>query len=62
MATIEDWNKYTNLLHEFALIEDDLRETAVNGNQRASAYASRLLFERFGVSTNEGVDTGSTEG
>ena len=49
MATIEDWNKYVNVVHELALVEDDLRTTARNGNQRASAFAQQVLFERFGV-------------
>lgn len=49
MATINDWNKYINVLHDLALVEDDLRDTVVNGNQRASAFAQRVLYERFGV-------------
>lgn len=50
MATLTDWNAYLNVLHELALVEDDLRDTVVNGNQRASAFAAQVLFERFGVS------------
>lgn len=47
MATIEDWQKYINLLHEFALIEDDLRYAArFLGND----YATDVLWEHFGVS------------
>jgi len=49
MSTIYDWNRYTNLLHELALVEYDLREAKENGNQRASAFASTVLWERFGV-------------
>lgn len=49
MSTINEWNKYTNLLHEYALVEDDLRDTVVNGNQRASAFARSELETRFGV-------------
>jgi len=46
---VEDYAKYINVLHDLALVEDDLRETVVNGNQRASAFAQRVLYERFGV-------------
>jgi hypothetical protein len=49
MSTIYEWNKYLDVVQELALIEDDLRDTAANGNQRASAFAQTLLFERFGV-------------
>lgn len=49
MATLTDWNKYLAVVQDLALVEDDLRDTAVNGNQRASAFAQQLLFERFGV-------------
>lgn len=49
MATVENWNKYINVLYDLALVEDDLRDAAVNGNQRASAFAQRVLYERFGV-------------
>lgn len=46
---VEDYAKYINVLHDLALVENDLRETVVNGNQRASAFAQRVLYERFGV-------------
>jgi hypothetical protein len=46
---VEEYAKYINVLHDLALVEDDLRETVVNGNQRASAFAQRVLYERFGV-------------
>lgn len=46
---VEEYTKYINVLHDLALVEDDLRETVVSGNQRASAFAQRVLYERFGV-------------
>ena len=46
---VEEYAKYINVLHDLALVESDLRDTAVNGNQRAGAFAQQLLFERFGV-------------
>jgi hypothetical protein len=49
MATVNDWNKYLAVVQELAQVEDDLRDTALTGNQRASAFAQRVLFERFGV-------------
>lgn len=49
MATITEWNKYLAVVQELATVEDDLRSVALNGNQRASAFAQRVLFERFGV-------------
>lgn len=48
MATIEQWQKYMNLLHEFALVEDDLRE-AVDYAQPAGEFAQIVLYERFAV-------------
>lgn len=48
MATLEDWNKYMTLLHEFALVEDDLRE-AVDYQQPAGEFSQIVLYERFGV-------------
>lgn len=53
MADLYEWNKYRNVVHELAIIEDDLRETVANGNQRASAFAYTMLRERFGVDINE---------
>lgn len=51
MATIQDWQKYMNLLHELALVEDDLRHVVQVHHDlpRAQEIASRILFERFGV-------------
>jgi hypothetical protein len=51
MATIEHWNAYMNLLHEHALVEDDLRDEAVSEwtNHDTRAVARTILFERFGV-------------
>jgi hypothetical protein len=48
---VEEYAKYINVLHDLALVEDDLRDTVVNGNQRASAFAAQLLWERFGVTS-----------
>jgi hypothetical protein len=48
MATIENWNKYMNLLHEYALVEYDLRELIHdNTTYDAHSEAGRILFERF---------------
>lgn len=48
MATIHDWNKYINLLHEYALVEYDLREAQGNGGYYdANLLAEQILFERF---------------
>lgn len=48
MATLSDWNAYMNVLHELALVEDDLRDVAPY--ELAETAAERILFERFGVS------------
>jgi len=47
MATVNDWNKHMNVLHVLALIEDDLRTTAVVGDPGAAIYASALLAVHF---------------
>jgi len=52
MADIWEWNKFRNLAHELALVEDDLRTAVVHGNQRASAFAAQVLWERFGVTSD----------
>lgn len=44
MSTINDWNKYMNLLHELALVEKDLREV-ISGY--ATDVAECILYERF---------------
>lgn len=50
MATIHDWNKYMNLLHEMALVEDDLRQIVDSGDDGGwNGGAAHILFERFGV-------------
>lgn len=56
MATIENWQKYINLLHEMALIEDDLRQQAIKHSMGVNDWedgkidlARVILFERFGV-------------
>ena len=46
---VEEYAKYINVLHDLALVEVSLRDTAVNGNQRASQFAQQLLKEQFGV-------------
>lgn len=48
MATLSDWNAYMNVLHELALVEDDLRYAAQDEGY-ACDMALRILFERFGV-------------
>lgn len=50
MATIYEWQKYINLLHELALVEDDLRAARVGAERgiRAAEFAERVLYERFG--------------
>lgn len=50
MATVDDWNKYINLLHELALVEDDLRAArdGAEGDTLAVEFAERVLYERFG--------------
>lgn len=54
MANLTDWNAYMNLLHEHALVEDDLRGILVSQVEDDVDYgavilARRVLFERFGV-------------
>lgn len=55
MASINDWNKYINLLHDLAYVEDDLRKAHAvsNGSDSYDAgvqwLAGTILFERFGV-------------
>ena len=45
--TVYEYEKYTTLLHVLALIEDDLRTTAVVGNPGARVYAAELLWRFF---------------
>lgn len=54
MATRGEWIKYINVLHELALVEDDLREYASREGFDDATIATELmagdiLFERFGV-------------
>lgn len=55
MATLSDWNAYLGVLHDLALVEDDLREQVrgVVGNDEfldgKSHLAEVILYERFGV-------------
>ncbi len=48
MATVEAWNKYMNLLHEYALVEYDLREAAEDDTTYdANVVAERILYKHF---------------
>lgn len=48
MASLADWNKYMTLLHEYALVEYDLREAAEDDTTYdANVLADTILFERF---------------
>lgn len=50
MASINDWNKYINLEHDLAWIEDDLRDLAVQElDLPVAGVAQRLLYEHFGT-------------
>lgn len=47
---VEDYTKYIGILHELALIEDDLRAASYSSATATSrALAKRILFERFSV-------------
>lgn len=53
---VEDYAKYINVLHDLALVEDDLRDTVKTSASSNEAYdagvqwlAETILFERFGV-------------
>jgi hypothetical protein len=52
VSTLFEWNKYMNLLHEHALVEDDLRSVVKSGGAQDyyqdEYLARRILFERFG--------------
>lgn len=48
MATIFDWNKYINAVHELALIEEDLRYELRYGRDSARRdLAADILYARF---------------
>lgn len=49
--TVEDYAKYINVLHEHALVEDDLRTVSWSRDYDESvrALADMILYERFGV-------------
>ena len=48
MASLTDWNKYMTLLHEYALVEYDLRELVQDDSKYdANHEAARIIFERF---------------
>lgn len=54
MSTVYEWNKYMNLLHEFALIEDTLRVELTTGNSDSVELSRALLWEHFGVAVKHG--------
>lgn len=45
MSTVYEWNKYMNLLHEMALIEDHLRDAEKTDDPLSPG---ELLWEHFG--------------
>lgn len=48
MATINDWNKYITVVHELALVEDDLRWVLDHEADSARTdLAEQILYERF---------------
>lgn len=48
---VEDYAKYINVLHDLALVEDDLRDILSVGHLLPQqGWAERILFERFGHS------------
>lgn len=47
MATINDWNKYINVVHELALVEDDLRAVLTEHDSGRIDLAETILYERF---------------
>lgn len=49
MASIYDWNKYINLLHEFALVEDRLRDEQAAENVETHNFVTHVLYANFGV-------------
>lgn len=50
---VEEYAKYINVLHDLALVEDDLREVVKEGGvgdyYADASLAQRVLYERFGV-------------
>lgn len=47
MASVNDWNKYINLVHEFALVEDKLRTVQAENNPETRNLATYLLYAHF---------------
>lgn len=47
MATINDWNRYIDAVHELALIEHDLRAALADDAALAYDLAEQILYERF---------------
>jgi len=45
--TVYEYEKYMNVLHELALIEDELHTSSVEGGAQVRAYAMELLWEHF---------------
>jgi len=50
MARLEDWNKYMNLLHEHALVEDRVRYERDNAEDDGVRNVfTHILYSNFGV-------------
>ena len=50
MASVNDWNKYLNVLHELAQVEDRLRFEQANAkDQEARNILTHILYVNFGV-------------
>lgn len=47
MASVNDWNKYMNLLHEFALVEDKLRAVQSENDPATRNLVTYLLYAHF---------------
>lgn len=49
MASVNDWNKYLNVVHELALIEDKLRTVQAENNVETHNLVTYLLYAHFEV-------------
>lgn len=47
MATLEDWNKYKDVVHELALIEDKLRKIQAENDPATRNLVTYLLYAHF---------------
>jgi len=45
--TVHEYEKYMNVLHELARVEDNLHTAAVEGNPGVRVYAAELLWRFF---------------